>query len=122
MPFVIFECQKLLHTTRNPAFFPRFSGGSGCAPQALQTKGAPASICSLFVFGDFGDVRRCKPFSWESAPVRLIPELASDYGDALNLSLDIFPKQRLDADQRDRLRDGLAVLAEVTRLPHEEEA
>jgi hypothetical protein len=29
----------------------------------LQTMGAratPASICSLFVFGDFGDVRRCK--------------------------------------------------------------
>jgi hypothetical protein len=21
----------------------------------------PASICSLFVFGDFGDVRRCNP-------------------------------------------------------------
>ena len=52
------------------------------------------------MFGDFGDVRRCKPFSWESAPVRLIPELATDHGDALNLSLDIFPKQRLDADQR----------------------
>jgi hypothetical protein len=29
-----------------------------------------------------------------------MPELASDYGDALNLSFDIFPKQRLDADQR----------------------
>ncbi|MEU0496983.1 MarR family transcriptional regulator [Mycobacterium sp. NPDC006124] len=29
---------------------------------------------------------------------------------------------RLDADQRDRLRDGLAVLAEVTRLLHEEDA
>ena len=28
---------------------------------------------------------------------------------------------RLDADQRDRLQDGLTVLAEVTRLLHEEE-
>jgi hypothetical protein len=22
---------------------------------------SPASICSLFVFGDFGDIRRCNP-------------------------------------------------------------
>ncbi len=29
---------------------------------------------------------------------------------------------RLDADQRERLRDGLAVLAEVTRMLHEEDA
>jgi DNA-binding MarR family transcriptional regulator len=30
--------------------------------------------------------------------------------------------ERLDAEQRDRLQDGLTVLAEVTRLLHEEEA
>ncbi len=36
------------------------------SPKALPRLGGDAAICSLFVCGDFGDVRRCKSIASES--------------------------------------------------------
>ena len=49
----------------NGCFSPRFSEGSARVARR-GVCGWGAAICSLFVFGDFGDVRRCKSIASES--------------------------------------------------------
>lgn len=89
----------------------------GLAPNTASTLVSRLCADGLLVRTVDPDDRRVGRLHLTESAQRVADESRAGRRAALGAAL-----ARLDAGQRDRLQDGLAVLAEVTRLLHEEEA